>query len=127
MVLRDDTGAFSLIRIIDTITHIEAGSEPPDEMPPIEYDLFLVLILKAGMARGRNEITVVPELPNGETIEPMRFPVQFEGEERGVTINAKIKMPLRLEGHYWFSVKIEDHQLTNIPLRVKYNRVINRP
>lgn len=126
MVLRDDSGSFSLIRIVDTITHAEVGPEPPDDMPVIMSDFVLVLMLKAGKARGRSELRVVPELPNGQTFEPLRFPVEFEGEERGVAINARIKIPLQLEGLYWFTVFIDDHQLTNIPLRVRYQRVINK-
>ncbi len=34
-IIEDKTGALSLIRIIDTLTHTERGPAPPPEMPPI--------------------------------------------------------------------------------------------
>ena len=51
-VLTEGNGVASLIRIVDTITHHQRGPEPPDEMPPIVFPLKLVLMLKAGRARG---------------------------------------------------------------------------
>lgn len=53
MALRDTTGALSLIRVVDTITHVVRGPAPPDSMPPITHQLTMVLALKSGKATGR--------------------------------------------------------------------------
>jgi len=124
MVLRDETGAFSLIRIIDTLNHVEGGPEPPDTMPTVSYSLKLVLSLKSGKARGRYDLKVIPELPTGESKEPMTVTTHFEGEEKGHNVVANIKFDFEIEGLYWFDVFIGANRLTRIPFRVKYNRVI---
>jgi len=125
-VLRDDTGAFSLIRIIDTYNTTAQGPEPPAEMPPVLANLNLIIMLKSGVARGRSEIKIVPEYPNGETKDPLIFSVHFEGEEKGANIKATVNIKLDLEGLYWFYVYVEDQKKTAIPLRVKYHRVVTR-
>lgn len=122
LAIRDDSGVLSLIRIVDTITHTESGS-PPDEMPPVSYPLKLVLMLKSGMARGRSNLRVVPEQPDGSTDNPLNLSVHFEGEERGANVVADFRYTYKHEGLYWFHVYIEEHKLTSMPLRVKYNRV----
>jgi len=38
MVIEDKTGAISLIRLIDTLTHEVGGPNPPDEMPPLSFN-----------------------------------------------------------------------------------------
>lgn len=71
MVIEEKTGVLSIIRIIDTLTHTEAGSTPPDVMPSFNYRLKLVLMLKSGQARGRHNLKITPELPNGSSLDPV--------------------------------------------------------
>jgi hypothetical protein len=122
MVLRDDTGTFSLIRMIDSITRTAAGPKPPAQMEPFNHELILAIGLKSGRALGRNELQVIPELPNGETLEAFPVTAHFEGEERGFFATMNINMTFQLEGLYWFNVFLESHKLTSIPLRIKYDR-----
>ncbi len=63
-VIEDKTGVLSLIHLIDTLTHTVGGPEPPAEMPSVPWHMKLVLRLKAGRARDRHEIKIVPELPS---------------------------------------------------------------
>ena len=123
-VLEDKTGALSLIRIIDTVTHTAQGPNPPEDMPVMMYNLTLVVMLKSGDARGRWDLRVVPQLPNGATGESPQFTVHFEGEEKGCNAILKLSFPFEMEGLYWFKVYLDDEKLTAIPIRVKYNRIM---
>lgn len=122
-VLHETDGVMSLIRIVDTITHTEQGPNAPQEMPQIRYPLTLVISLKAGVSRGRHEVTVTPELPSGETLPAMIMAVQMEGEARGVNLVAGIDIPYRMEGLYWFDVRFDGQRLTRVPLEVRYARL----
>lgn len=123
-VIEDKGGVLSLIRVIDTLTHLERGPNPPEDMPPVPHVGKLVLMLKSGTARGRWNLRVVPELPTGETKEALTLSVHFEGEERGTNVVADMHFVFEHEGLYWFRVYLDDEELTAIPLRVKYSRVI---
>lgn len=126
-VIEGKDGVLSLIRVIDTLTHTEPGPEPPLEMPPLPWKMVLVLVLKAGSARGRHEIKVVPGLPSGETKIPIEMSVHLEGEERGARMIINVNFTFTLEGLYWFSVYFDDTLLTRLPFRVKYVRVVTGP
>ena len=125
-VIVDKTGALSLIRIIDTITHTEARPDAPTEMPPVTYPMKMVIMLKAGRARGRHELKIVPQLPSGETKTPLIRSVQMEGEERGFNNIINMLFTFTMEGLYWFNIYLDDSLLTRIPLRIKYNRIVTQ-
>ena len=123
-VIEDKQGVLSLIRIIDTLTHTEAGPNPPEDLPAFGYLLKLVIMLKSGAAKGRHNLKVIPELPNGSTQEPVDITAHFEGEEKGQNVVADMNFVFTLEGLYWFNVFIGEAKMTAIPLRVKYNRIV---
>ena len=123
-VIEDKTGALSLIRIIDTITHTEARQDAPVDMPPTTYPMKMVIMLKSGRARGRHELKICPELPSGELKQPITQSVQMEGEERGNNHIINMIFTFTIEGLYWFNIYLDDVILTKIPLRIKYNRVV---
>jgi hypothetical protein len=127
MVLEDKSGVLSLIRIIDTLNHTEAGSAPPKTMPPFSFNLKLVLMLKSGKAEGRHELMIVPELPSGETKGSSTITAHLEGEEKGQNVVLNLVFTFELEGLYWFKVYLDDEILTAIPLRVRYNRMVTVP
>jgi hypothetical protein len=126
-VIEDKTGALSLIRVIDTITHTEARPDAPVEMPHVTYPLKMVIMLKSGRARGQHELKIVPEMPSGETKPPLTRSIHLEGEERGINHIVNMIFTFTIEGLYWFNVYFDDSPLTRIPLRVKYNRVVTKP
>jgi hypothetical protein len=123
-VIEDKTGALSIIRIIDTITHTEARADAPVDMPPVTYPMKMVIMLKSGRARGRHEIKITPELPSGELKQSLTQSVQMEGEERGMNHIINMVFTFTIEGLYWFNIYFDDTILTKIPLRLKYNRII---
>jgi len=124
MALRDETRTLSLIRIIDTLTQTARGPSVPEQMPPMAPTLTLALMLKSGKARGRYDLKVVPELPSGETENPLVISVHFEGEERGCDVVTRLGFVFKQEGLYWFNIYLDDEKLTAIPFRVKYSRMI---
>lgn len=125
-VIEDRTGVISLIRIIDTLIHGESGPNPPNEMPPFLFSLKLVIMLKSGAAKGRHNLRIVPELPNGTKDKPIELTTYFEGEEKGQNIVVDVTYQFKMEGLYWFEVFIGDNntKLSSIPLRAKYERVV---
>lgn len=123
-VIEDKTGSISIIRIIDTLTHSQAGPTPPPDLPEFTHQFKLVLMFKSGAAKGRFDLRVVPELPNGSTENAVVVTAYFDGEERGQNIIADMVFKFTLEGLYWFDVFLGDVKLTSMPLRIKYNRVI---
>jgi hypothetical protein len=123
-VIEDKTGVLSLIRIVDTVTHTAVGASPPEDMPEFPYAMKLVLMLKSGMARGRSNLRIVPQLPTGETEQGATVTAYFEGEEKGQNVITNINYIFRIEGLYWFKVYLDETLLTAIPLRVKYDRAV---
>jgi hypothetical protein len=123
-VIEDKTGALSLIRIIDTITHTATGPDAPTEMPHVVYPMKLVIMLKSGHAHGQYELKITPELPTGETKPSIERNIHMEGEERGINNIFNMMFTFTTEGLYWFNIYLNDSFLTRIPLRIKYNRSI---
>lgn len=122
--LREGDGVLSLIRVVDVITHTEANPDPPDTMPEFHYPLTLVISLKSGTARGRHQITITPEQPSGETLQPASTSINFEGEGKGVNIISGFDIPYRYEGLYWINVTLDNNTITRLPLEVRYARVV---
>ena len=123
MMLQENTGVLSLIRVIDQIVHTVAGPATPEEMPPVHYNLKAVLMLKSGAARGRSTLRIVPELPNGMNREQQLFTVHFSGEDQGVNLGLNMAFVFEMEGLYWFHVYVDDRKITSMPLRIRYNRI----
>ncbi len=72
-------------------------------------------------------ITIIPELPSGETMPPLTMSVRMEGEGRGTNITSRIDIPYRIEGLYWFNVQFDGQVITRIPLEVCYSRMVTGP
>jgi len=125
--IEDKTGSLSLIRVIDTVTHTEAGPSAPEDLPPFPSTLNLILMLKSGKARGRNNLRIVPELPTGSSMDELTVTVHFEGEEKGHNVITRMALTFEHEGLYWFKVYLGEELLTAIPLRVRYNRIVTAP
>lgn len=123
-ILREGDGVLSLIRVVDRITHQVAGPDAPRDMPEIRYPLTLAIVLKSGRARGRHELSITPQLPSGELLQPMAMTVQLEGENRGVSVVNVIDIPYRQEGLYWFTIAFDGQTLTRLPLEIRYSRLV---
>lgn len=122
-ILEDKDGALSAIRIVDRVTQTATGPGAPDEMPPLPIQLWALISLRSGAARGRGTISIRPENPSGHQSDPVELPIHFEGEERGANFRTQIGFVAESEGLYWFDVLLDDELLTRIPLRVVYRPI----
>ena len=119
-VIESKLGPLSLINIIDTITVQVSGPDIPDQMPPTQYFFYLIVSLKSGTARGRHNLKVIPEHPNGESGKEINQSVLFSGEEQGVNTITQYTYLFPIEGLYWFEVFLDDDLMTKIPVRLHY-------
>ena len=123
-VVQRADGVLTLVNIVDRVNITMQGPTAPEVMPPTNWQSNLVVVLKAGRARGRYEMRIVAERPDGTTRAPAIMSVNLEGEDdRGVQIVTKMVATLDQEGLYWFRVYLADELLTKLPLRVVYARV----
>lgn len=122
-VIIDKEDVLTAIRIVDQVTLNVTGPTAPDEMPPIDRALKLVVALKAGEARGRGTVRVDMRRPDGGVTRGPEFSVNFHAEHQGHTILQDLRLQLQYEGVYWFDVVYGDQVMTRIPLRVVYQRI----
>lgn len=124
-VVQRADGVLTLVNIVDRVNITSQGFGASESMPPTNFSIYLTVVLKAGRARGRYDLKVVPELPDGTTKAPAIMSLNFEGEDdRGIQVIHQIVITLTHEGLYWFSVYFADRLLTRLPLRVVYSRII---
>ncbi len=122
-ILDEKDGVKSAIRIIDRVTHQVAGPSPPEEMEPFDYNIFLLVKLKSGAARGPMELTIRLDKPSGESPPPIVNDLNFEGEDdRGIDIAANMTIRFDQPGLYWFDIRLGGERLTRIPFRLIYSR-----
>ena len=123
-VLQEASGVLSLIRIVDRMTTTSTGPTAPENMPPAQLNWMLGITLKSGDARGSHPVKIVPQLPSGETLQPITLSVHLEGENRGQNIVTKVDMRLEMPGIYWFQIFFDEHLMTKVPLEVIYSRIV---
>lgn len=124
-VIEDKHGRYSLINLIDRLTIATRDQSSPEQMPPISLRAFAVVILKSGFFRGSATVKIALRSPTDQVVGQSVFPVLFEGEDRGVTIVTNLNAVLGEEGLYWIDVFLQDQNLSRIPLRTVYQRVIS--
>jgi hypothetical protein len=118
-------GTLSIIKIVDTVIQTAAGPDPPAKMPAFVARLNVVIVLRAGEARGRYTILLRPEAPDGRKLPAHEQAVQFVGDTNAYQLIGQIELPVELEGIYWFDVVFvagpeNEELLTRIPLRAVY-------
>ena len=123
-VLNERDGVLSLIRLIDRIfVNVPAGA-PPELPEGGNLTVRLAIMLKAGDARGRHQVSLHPHLPSGQDLESKVVEVFFEGDERGVNLIIDLELP-GMEGLYWVDVDVSGRVITRMPLRLIYQRLPN--
>ncbi|MBI2861525.1 MAG: hypothetical protein HYX89_01770 [Chloroflexi bacterium] len=122
-VIEGKDGVLSLIRLVNRLGVQVAGPEAPEAMPPTKFTLKLVLVLNAGDAKGRHDLTIVPQLPSGETKAPMVQSVHLEpGKSSNLIVI--VEFTYELEGQYWFNVLFDGLPFTKIAMEVRYTRLV---
>jgi len=121
-VLREVDGTSSLIRMVDRVTLSAAGPEPPKDMPPHTVEFVLVVLLRGGRAKGRDQVILTLEQPSGQRSHLGTFPVVFEPEERGTQLNVNLRLDIEQEGLHWIDLELQSARrlLSRVPLRALY-------
>lgn len=133
-VLEDKDGVMSLIRVVDTFTlHAQTLSGepiPPAVMAylPGSIAFQIVVSFKAGRARGRRTLKIIPKTPSGDIISETALPVSFEGEDeaRGVMVRVTTTMSVKQEGVYWIDILLDEEFTTRLPIKVVFETVERR-
>lgn len=125
MILNEDGGIASLIRIHDRITQVAQGPGAPAEMPPIQPpNLWAFISFKSGAARGGHKVRFEREDPSGlMRSDAPELDVLFEGDDRGVNIVVRVTDAFSEQGLYWYRVLLDGELITKMPLRVVYQRL----
>ena len=121
-VLEEKSGLLTPVRVIDRMMiNLGRGAQWPQPVPVPHH---VVIGLKSGAARGSYAISLKLEGPDGQPAAPeMKFPVLFEGEDRGVNLVLQMAFVPKLEGLYWYDVCLDGKLLTRIPLRIVVQQV----
>lgn len=122
-VIQRADGVLSLINIVDQRTITARGPDLPEEMPPHEWEFYLIVIFVAGVYVGKARVSISVQSPDG-----MRKPIHsaehfFEGGGRGWNVITQMKFTFKTEGLYWFEVYVNDQAVTRVPMRILYSRV----
>lgn len=98
---------------------VDQRGDSPD-MPALPFRAALLLMFRSGLARGRVNIAVVGEGPDGSRMAPVSLVLICPDEERPLVRFLDLELCLELPGVYWFSVLVGEQLLTRVPLRVRY-------
>jgi hypothetical protein len=122
-VLREADGVLSIIRVIDRFTITAMGANAPETIPESFVAGTLLLSLKSGFYRGSLPIKLVTTSPSGVTSGERHVSALLEGDDRGVNLIINLRLAVKEEGVFWIGVYGQDQLLTQIPLRIVYQRV----
>jgi len=120
-VLEERDGVLSLVRLVDRLEVTvpgPAGAAGPAALAPVQ--LFAVVGFKSGQVRGRHQLRLTLERPDGLRRLLAELPLLFEGEDRGARAIVGLGFSLELEGLYWVDVQLDERWFMRMPLRVVY-------
>ncbi len=122
-VIEDKEGVLSAIRIVDRVLNVATGLDTPAAMPPMPVALTLLITLKSGAAKGRNDVRITVERPSGIRSDlASALSVVLEGDDRGANLVMNLGLTMTEEGLYWFDVFVDEVFATRVPLRILYQR-----
>lgn len=120
-VLQEANGVLSLIRVVDTLEVHAKGPDAPDDMPPGVVEATLVVLLRAGRAKGGQTVQINLERPDGSRDDGPEIQVHFPGGEgSGHNLISTMRFEARSQGLYWADVVVNKRLMTRVPLQVKY-------
>lgn len=122
-VIEGKDSVLSLIRVIDRLISTATGPAPPQDMPTVTLAFTAVLSFVAGRARGRHEVRVEREAPNGERRPVWSGSILVNGEESAHNLLLNLNETFDLEGIYWYDIFLEAQLITRMPMQVSYMRV----
>ncbi len=119
-VLEERDGALSLIRLVDRFTIHRPAPAPGEYVVPPSISVVAVVGFKSGAARGRHQLRLSLEYPDGMIHSRLEVPLLLEGEDRGARALVPIQLLAEQEGIYWIRVALDEAEFTRVPLRVAF-------
>lgn len=126
---QDQYGALSIINVLEQLVvgPGERAEQAPETMPSFRFQANLAVCLASGWRTGTGSLSILPVRPSGETLDAVDQIVEFRGGDHRVTMISNVSMDMTEEGIYWFEVRVDGQRLTQIPLRVSYERASEQP
>jgi len=120
-LLEEKDGAKSAIRIHDRVIQTAKGTGVPERMPTVTASPTLYLSFKNGKQRGKHEIKIRLERPNGVGAPDVKHTINLDGgDNAGRDMRIQLNLKLEEEGLYWFEIYFDEFLLTRVPLQVIY-------
>jgi hypothetical protein len=119
-ILTEKDGVQTLVRIVDTLTGRYSATEvPPGSKARVKFQVWLVVTLKSGEAKGKYTLRVRMNDPSGKQVElSEEMPIVLDGGEHGVNVNILLDLTVT-DGLFWVDVMVDDRVLTRVPLKVR--------
>lgn len=124
---QDQYGSLSIINVLEQLVVGSDAADAPERMPTFRFQANLAVSMAAGDVRGVRTLSIVPHQPSGERLDAVSQPVEFKGQDQRVTFISNVSMDMTHEGIYWFEVRLDGRLMTQIPLRVTYERNYQQP
>jgi hypothetical protein len=130
--IQETDGVITIVRIVDKVVAQPlpiANAPPTSAMQPFPLSLSLVVLIKAGGARGSYTLAIRPQDPTGTQLQALETPLSFTGTDDGQGANVVINLNLGIqhEGLYWFDVILTGELLTRVPLHIEYRPAGDQP
>jgi Family of unknown function (DUF6941) len=112
-VLTEKDNVQTFVRVVDTLIAADGRPRPP-------FQIWLVVMLKAGQARGKYFLSLRVNSPSGKA-SPIgeELPVAMDNDEATVNVNALLTLDVQEEGLYWIDVLVDGAAVTRVPFRVR--------
>ena len=122
-VIEGKDGVLTLVRVVDRLNIEASGPEAPDELPEGGVVATkLVLMLKAGEARGSQRLQVVLEDPDTTRHEGPETAVNFPGGPgSGFNMVLPMRFVISSAGLYWANVYVNKRLMARVPLEIVYS------
>ena len=121
-VLNEKDGVISAIRIIDRITITLAGKDAPENLPPMNLAITLLVRFKSGDASGKYELNIKPLSPSGKQLPTFTFPFVLGGGELTANMILGYNVQIEETGIYWFEILLGEQLYTKVSMNVIYER-----
>jgi hypothetical protein len=125
-VIQETDGVLTIIRAVDKVTAQPIlgpdDTAAPGIMQPFPLSLSLIVLMKAGQARGDYTLSIRPEDPTGGQLPALETPVSFTGTDdgQGASVVINLNLGVQHEGLYWIDVLLSGELITRVPLRIEY-------
>ncbi len=119
-VLEEKDGTLSLIRVIDRLVITAEGTDVPEEIPPGQFPLTVLMSWFNGL--GNYEAKIRVDFPDANFFESPTLPFYLDSLDKVHNQIVRLVIPVKRQGVYWFNFLLGDEIKSRVPLRVIYQR-----